>query len=70
MGCFDSVWLECPNCGERVEAQSKGGACIQGDYTLHDAPDDVITDVNRHAPFRCECGQTFKVAFFRAVVPA
>jgi len=52
MGCFDSVMVPCPACGEINEFQSKGGECRLSTYTLDDAPADVLSDVNRH---RVEC---------------
>jgi len=53
MGMFDTVMVACPQCGEQSEFQSKGGDCTLETYTLDDAPDDVLLDVNRHAPTRC-----------------
>lgn len=62
MGCFDTVRVPCPKCGARQEAQSKGGACSLSTFELENAPADVLSDVNRHAPFTCDdCGTLFKV---------
>lgn len=62
MGMFDSVWVPCPKCGALAEFQSKGGDCSLTDYTLDNAPPEVLGDVNRHSPQTCEkCGTTFRV---------
>ena len=62
MGLFDTVLVGCPECGHLTEAQSKSGPCNLDVFTLDEAPIDVMSDVNRHAPFTCgECGATFKV---------
>lgn len=42
MGMFDYVWITCPRCGSKLEGQSKGGQCSLIDYTLENAPDEVI----------------------------
>ncbi len=61
MGMYDTVWVECPNCGEENGFQSKSGDCILRDYTLEDCPDDVMENVNRHSPNTCDCGCVFEV---------
>ena len=62
MGMFDSVWLDCPSCGEKYEAQSKGGDCLLRQYTLENVPENVLSNINRHAPFTCNnCGTQFFV---------
>lgn len=62
MGLFDSVMVPCPKCGERREFQTKGGECTLTTYSLEDAPLDVLSDVNRHAPLRCQkCSTLYKV---------
>jgi uncharacterized Zn finger protein len=62
MGCYDTVLVPCPKCGARREFQSKGGDCKMAIYNLEETPMDVLTDVNRHAPLRCEsCGTLYKV---------
>lgn len=64
MGMFDTVLVPCPNCGKLEEVQSKGGECLLFTYELNEAPFDVLSDVNRHAPFNCEnCDTNFKVEF-------
>ena len=63
MGMFDTVMVPCPTCGVQAEFQSKSGSCTLETYALDDAPDDVLLDVNRHAPVRCQqCDALFAVA--------
>lgn len=64
MGVFDSVMVPCPECGLKEEFQSKGSEdrCCRT-FELKDAPLDVLSDVNRHAPYKCSnCGTWFQVA--------
>lgn len=62
MGMYDIVEVPCPKCGELFQAQSKSGACALDIYSLGDAPQSVLDNVNRHAPFECEnCGTKFRV---------
>jgi len=62
MGMFDTVMVPCPSCGEVCAAQSKGGECMLANYELDEAPANVLMDVNRHGPFKCEkCGEIFRV---------
>ena len=63
MGCFDTILVPCPRCGQKYGAQSKSGSCDLNAFELMEAPQDVLEDVNRHAPFYCQCGATFKVDF-------
>jgi hypothetical protein len=58
---YDSVWVECPKCGQANEFQSKGGDCLLNNYNLQKCPDDVMSDINRHSPYRCECGAVYEV---------
>lgn len=63
MGCFDSVMVPCPKCGEKREFQTKSGECLLKVYDLGAAPPDVMQDVNRHAPHHCEkCNVYFEVS--------
>lgn len=62
MGMYDSVMVPCPECGQYAEFQSKSGMCLLDTYSLGDAPDDVLMDVNRHSPHKCEkCGTKYSV---------
>lgn len=62
MGCYDEVGVPCPKCGKVYYTQSKGGECLLFVYKLEECPLDVLSDVNRHAPFECdECGTKFEV---------
>lgn len=62
MGMYDTVTVPCPQCGTPSEFQSKSGDCKLKTYTLDEAPDDVLWDVNRHAPNTCaKCGVDFGI---------
>jgi len=64
MGCYDIVLLPCPKCGEIYGAQSKSGDCLLKEYDFATTPENVMFNVNRHAPFVCEkCGTVFCVEF-------
>jgi len=67
MGMFDTVIVSCPNCGEETEFQSKSGDCMLRHYTLEDCPDDVLSNVNRHAPYDCHCGVSFEVDVYKKI---
>lgn len=58
---FDTVLVDCPNCGDTSEFQSKGGDCFLRCYTLDSCPEDVLSDINRHAPNHCDCGISYEV---------
>ena len=69
MGVYDEIEVPCPKCGRRYYAQSKSGPCAMKTYTLYGAPDDVLEDVNRHAPFECDgCGAHFCIEIMPLVV--
>lgn len=58
---YDSVWVKCPKCETENEFQSKSGDCSLEHYTLENCPEDVLANVNRHAPINCECGAAYSV---------
>jgi len=61
MGSFDVLVINCPNCGARLEYQSKGGSCDFREYSLVDIPLDVLSDVNRHLTPCSGCGNTYRI---------
>lgn len=71
MGCYDTVLVPCPQCGEKAEFQSKSGECLLRTFELKDCPADVLENVNRHAPAECaKCGTKFEMEFKIQVVQA
>jgi hypothetical protein len=62
MGLYDTIKIPCPKCGAIYEAQSKSGECDLKIYEWGNVPPEAMADVNRHAPFTCDCGVKFKVA--------
>lgn len=65
MGLFDRVYVDCPNCGNQVEFQSKGGECDLVNFSLDDAPIHVLMDMMNY-PQECECGTWLAVIDPRA----
>jgi predicted RNA-binding Zn-ribbon protein involved in translation (DUF1610 family) len=61
MGTPDSIKVPCPNCGKIEYFQSKGGEKLMANYTLKNAPKDVLSNINRHSPYKCKCGTWFYV---------
>lgn len=45
MGCFDRVWVPCPQCGKEEEYQTKVGDCALDNYDLFTAPDNMLADI-------------------------
>jgi predicted RNA-binding Zn-ribbon protein involved in translation (DUF1610 family) len=62
MGVYNEVKVPCPKCGRKEYFQSKSGECVLDTYEFGQAPDEVMADVNRHAPYTCQdCGTAFRV---------
>lgn len=53
MGMFDSVYVDCPHCGAKVEFQSKEWHCNLDSFSLSDAPVPVLYDI-MNEPEHCE----------------
>ena len=61
MGMFDTIYLECPDCGKKNELQTKWGACVLGEYSIDDAPPDAMEKFVQNS-VECEyCECEFKV---------
>jgi len=69
MGVYDTIRFPCPICGEMYHAQSKGSSLKSlREFNLVNTPKDVLSDVNRHAPFECpKCFTTFKICIYPTV---
>lgn len=68
MGMFDTIYVNCPNCGEQNEFQTKSGQCTLECYTLEDCPSDALYNANRHSPNECSCGASLSIDINRRVV--
>jgi hypothetical protein len=44
MGMFDSLYVDCPNCGTTVEFQSKAGNCSCEDFNITNVPPEIALD--------------------------
>lgn len=60
MGMFDSVYINCPQCGQQIEYQSKAGGCNLDKYDINNVPPriggDIIGDEQQ-----CRCGATIRI---------
>jgi len=61
MGLFDSVYVDCPACGTKVQFQSKAGECAMLEYTLFDCPPAIAGDLLGKREV-CRCGQGVEIA--------
>ena len=62
MGMYDIIRAPCPKCSTPIELQSKSGACLLQEFTLDDAPPEVLAGVNALAPYRCgRCGSYVRI---------
>lgn len=61
MGMFDRVMVPCPSCGTVNEFQSKGGRCLLLQYTLADAPVDVLGGVVDDVEQCSNCGAEYRI---------
>lgn len=56
MGCFNTVLIDCPHCGEEIEEQSKSGSCLMESYKLDSAKAPDLMAVS-NVPIECyHCG--------------
>lgn len=57
MGCFDRVYMTCPNCGySRVEFQSKAGECSMSEFDQDRVPLDIAADIEGDVETCPQCG--------------
>lgn len=61
MGVYDTIVVVCPKCTEELYFQSKSGDCCLANYSLDKCPKDVLHDANRHAPIKCDCGESYSI---------
>jgi hypothetical protein len=44
MGMFDSLYVDCPQCGKPIEFQSKVGDCACDDFDITNVPAEIALD--------------------------
>lgn len=60
MGMFDTIFVHCPTCNERVEVQTKNGACLLEEYELANAPNSLLIQMDGEEE-SCSNGHSFKI---------
>ena len=61
MGMFDSLYVNCPECGNIVEFQSKVGDCSLRSYDKENVPMNIAIDL-AGAVALCECGKAVEIS--------
>lgn len=63
MGIYDSIYIECPECGNPLEIQSKRAPGGPSMITFHrdEIPASVAVDINGDESYCNICGCTWKV---------
>lgn len=60
-GMYDSIIADCPKCGEKMELQSKSGACLLDRYDINLCPVEVSIGLNGDM-WKCQfCNTIFVV---------
>lgn len=63
MGMYDSVIFSCPNCGNKIEFQSKAGVCELEHYSPDRIPCKVAADILHDVEYCSKCSQPFMAVF-------
>lgn len=58
MGMYDTVYLNCPECGVHTGIQSKAGRRTLASYSLAEAPAAILIDLSRRTEY-CPNGHPF-----------
>lgn len=58
---YDSVWVECPDCGRLVEFQSKAGKCGLNDYSITDVPVAIAGDLHDETRKCSNCDEIIRI---------
>jgi hypothetical protein len=61
MGMFDSVMFRCPECGTRIEEQSKMGGCLLHTFESHEVPSDIAESIKGNRLYCEPCNEYFYI---------
>jgi hypothetical protein len=64
MGMYDSVMVNCPECGAEVEFQSKSGDCLLMVYHASGVPSEIARDIEGDREI-CRCGCVMRLAYVK-----
>jgi hypothetical protein len=67
MGCYNTIFFNCPDCGNKLEVQSKSGDCSLSDYEFEDAPLRDLTDIENEIVTCYKCNRTYKIKLQKIV---
>lgn len=69
MGMYDDVAIRCPKCETINYFQSKAGDCKLQTFSLADAPEAILRDLEADSPLWCEeCGSQIHIRVFHKLV--
>lgn len=61
MGCFDTINFKCPECGNKMQTQTKCGPCCMMEVDIESVPIELIDGLEDQGPLYCEkCGGMWK----------
>lgn len=61
MGMYDSVVVNCPDCGKIVEFQSKAGKCEMETYSISSVPTEIALDLDMKKETCSSCGKQIEL---------
>jgi hypothetical protein len=61
MGMFDTVYMNCPECDETIEFQSKSGECMLRTYSQNSVPPDVFRGIVGDTEWCEACGHVLTI---------
>jgi len=67
MGMYDSVYVDCPNCGIELEFQSKTGECLLREYEISEVPTKIALELDGETITCYNCNKTSKLKIKKKV---
>lgn len=61
MGCFNSIYVSCNDCGHKVEFQSKSGDCSMSHYSISNMPIIDLAGIIGDIEACTNCGNLLRI---------
>jgi hypothetical protein len=61
MGMYDTVWVNCPKCGEPYDMQTKIGECRLHEYSIHTAPLELLLHLSKESIVCPKCNTLYNL---------